>query len=460
MKGYAGYSFWLETSGDELTPRPPLEGSVDADVAVLGAGYTGLWTAYYLLRRDPGLKVIVLEREIAGFGASGRNGGWCIGLFPLSAQLLEQRFGRGAARELLLAMTATVDEVQRVAVEEGIDCHFRKGGVLRVARGTQELPAIEHAHAQLERLGLGDQLRLLDAAGVEDHVRIEGAAGGLYSPACAVLHPGRLVRGLARAAEHRGAVIYEQSPVVGYQAGSSPRLQTVAGEVRAPVLVLAGEAYLSELPGLRRQLIPIYSQIALTEPLSESQWREIGWSGHETVSSMRLSVDYLARTLDGRLVFGSRGSPYRFGSRIEDAQDRDPAVDRSIRRMVGEWFPTLRDVRFSHGWGGPIGVPRDWMTSVTFDRESGLASARGYGGRGVATANLAGRILADLICGERSPLTQLAVVGHRSPEWEPEPLRWLGVRYVQSALQRIDDRSARTGHPPSGTSLPERLAAH
>jgi glycine/D-amino acid oxidase-like deaminating enzyme len=460
VKGYAGYSFWLETSGDELTPRPPLEGSVDADVAVLGAGYTGLWTAYYLLRRDPGLKVVVLEREIAGFGASGRNGGWCIGLFPLSAQLLEQRFGREAARELLLAMTATVDEVQRVAVEEGIDCHFRKGGVLRVARGTQELPAIEHAHQQLERLGLGDQLRPLDAAGVEDHVRIEGAAGGLYSPACAVLHPARLVRGLARAAEHRGAVIYEQSPVVGYQAGSSPRLQTAAGEVRAPVLVLAGEAYLSQLPGLRRQLIPIYSQIALTEPISESQCREIGWSGHETVSSMRLSVDYLARTLDGRLVFGSRGSPYRFGSRIDDAQDRDPAVDRSIRRMVGEWFPTLRDVRFTHGWGGPIGVPRDWMTSVTFDRVSGLASARGYGGRGVATANLAGRILADLISGQRSPLTQLAVVGHRSPEWEPEPLRWLGVRYVQSALQRIDDRSARTGRPPSGASLPERLAAH
>jgi glycine/D-amino acid oxidase-like deaminating enzyme len=226
------------------------------------------------------------------------------------------------------------------------------------------------------------------------------------------------------------------------------------------VLVLAGEAYLSQLPRLRRQLIPIYSQIALTEPLSDASWAEIGWTDFETVSSMRLSVDYLARTHDGRLVFGSRGSPYRFASRIADAYDRHPVIDRAIRRMVAEWFPALRGVRFTHGWGGPIGVPRDWMASVSFDNASGVASARGYGGRGVATANLCGRVLTDLITGRESALTELALVGHRSPEWEPEPLRWLGVRYVQQALQRIDDRSARTGRAPSGGSLPERLASH
>jgi glycine/D-amino acid oxidase-like deaminating enzyme len=460
VKGYASYSFWLETSADDLTPRPPLEGSLDVDVAILGAGYTGLWTAYYLLRRDPSLRVAVLEREIAGFGASGRNGGWCIGLFPLSAQLLERRFGREAARELQLAMMATVDEVQRVTGEEGIDCHFRKGGVLRVARGAHELPAVEHTYAQLDRLGLADHFRMLDAAAVANRVRVAGAAGGLYSPDCAALHPGRLVRGLAHAVERRGGVIYEQTAVLDYQPGRPGRLATPRGEVRAPVLVLAGEAYLSQLPRLRRQLIPIYSQIALTEPLSDAQWAEIGWTGQETVSSMRLSVDYLARTQDGRLVFGSRGSPYRFASRIADAYDRHPVIDRAIRRMVGEWFPALRGVRFTHGWGGPIGVPRDWMTSVTFDRASGVASARGYGGRGVATANLAGRVLTDLITGRESSLTELALVGHRSPQWEPEPLRWLGVRYVQQALQRIDDRSARTGRAPSGGSLPERLAAH
>jgi glycine/D-amino acid oxidase-like deaminating enzyme len=224
--------------------------------------------------------------------------------------------------------------------------------------------------------------------------------------------------------------------------------------------VLAGEAYLSGLPGLRRQLLPVYSQIALTEPLSPARWEELGWTGDHTISSMRLSVDYLARTADGRLLFGSRGASYRYGSRIDGVSDRDPGIDRKLREMVAEWFPALRETPFSHGWGGPIGVPRDWMPTISYDMATGVASARGYTGRGVATANLAGRILAGLITGADSPLQRLVVVGHRSPDWEPEPMRWLGVRFVQHQLERIDQRSAASGRPPSGRSLAERLSSH
>jgi glycine/D-amino acid oxidase-like deaminating enzyme len=460
MNQYASLSFWLETCGDDLTPRATLDGSVDVDVAILGAGFTGLWTALYLLRRDPSLRVAVLESEVVGFGASGRNGGWCIGLFPLSAARLERRFGREATRALLLAMIDTVGEVERALVEERIDCQFRMGGVLRVARGPDQLAALESTYAEYERLGLAERYRLLEPAELTDYVRVTRAVRGLFSPDSAVLHPGRLVRGLARAVERRGGTIYERTEVTGLEPGASPRLLTRRGDVRARVLVLAGEAYLSRLPGLRRQLLPVYSQIALTEPLSPEQWAEIGWTGDHTISSMRLSVDYLARTADGRLLFGSRGSAYRFGSRINSRADRDGATDRRIRGLVSEWFPALRETGFSHGWGGPIGVPRDWMPTVSFDPATGVATARGYTGRGVATANLAGRILSGLITGADSPLNQLALVGHRSPEWEPEPIRWLGVRYVQRALERIDERAAATGQPPSGRSLAERLSSH
>ncbi|MDQ6915349.1 MAG: FAD-binding oxidoreductase, partial [Actinomycetota bacterium] len=335
-------SFWLESCGDDLTPRPALS-SADADVAILGAGYTGLWTAFYLLQREPSMRVALVEREIAGFGASGRNGGWCVGAFPLSAGEFERRFGREAARELALAMIETVDEVQRASASAGIDCQFSKGGVLRVAKGRHQLPALEHTYTQNSRLGLSSHFQRLSAASVAERVRVDGCVGGLFSPDAAMLHPGRLVRGLARAVERRGAVIYEQTEVTGYRDGGAAGrcLVTARGELRAPTLVLAGEAYLTELAPLHRQLIPVYSQIALSKPLSESQWAEIGWAGRETISSMRLSVDYAARTSDGRLVFGSRGARYRFGSRIDAGSDRDAGVDQAIRRLVISWFPSL-----------------------------------------------------------------------------------------------------------------------
>jgi glycine/D-amino acid oxidase-like deaminating enzyme len=459
-KDYATYSFWLETCGDDLTPRPSLAGPTTVDVAIVGAGYSGLWTAYYLLRRDPSLQIVILEREIAGFGASGRNGGWCSSGFPLSLDVLAARFGVEAARATQLALYEAVDEIGRVCQQEGIDAHFRKGGILRIARGPQQLPALKQSYATYQQLGLGDHYYLLDAHQTAARISVTKACGALFSPEGAVIHPGRLVRGLARVVERAGATIYEQTAVTAVQAGAVPTLHTTRGEVRAKTVVLAGEAYLTQLKPLHRQLIPIYSLIVLTAPLSAAQWAAIGWQGHECVSSMRYTVDYLSRTLDGRILFGSRGAPYHFGSRIDDAYDRHAPTHQRIKQLVREWFPQLAEVEFTHSWGGPVGMPRDWMPTVCYDRGRGLATARGYTGQGVATSNLAGRILADLILGIASPLTSLPLVGHRSPNWEPEPLRWLGVRYLQWAYQRIDQKAERTGKAPTGRSLAERLGRH
>lgn len=476
MDRYADVSFWLETAGD-LTPRPPLDGTTECDVAVLGAGYTGLWTAYYLLKRDPGLRVVIADGDIAGFGASGRNGAWCAPDLNISMERLARLHGEDAARRIQQATYHAVDEVGRVAAAEGIDAGFHKGGELIVARGRHQVPAIEASVREYERFGFGERYRLLDAAGVAEKVRIAGAVAGLWSDAAAIVHPGRLVRGLAALVERMGARIVERTPVTDYRAavgggvgggtasggrasGAPAALVTPRGEIRAPVVVLAGEAYLARLAKLHRQLVPIYSLIVLTEPIDDARWAEIGWAGREVVASARLSIDYLSRTADGRILFGGRGAPYRLGSPIKDAYDRHDPTHEMLRGFVRTWFPMLREVRFTHAWGGPLGMPRDWHPTFAFDPRSGIATARGYVGHGVSTANLAGRTLADLIGGERTALTELPLANHHSPNWEVEPLRWLGIRYTQGAMSRLDRHSEATGRPPTGRSLAERIASH
>ncbi|MEJ7842140.1 MAG: FAD-binding oxidoreductase [Rubrobacter sp.] len=459
-KDYRSYSFWLETAGEELAPRPPLTGPAEADVTILGAGFTGLWTAYYLLKREPSLRVVVLEAETAGFGASGRNGAWCNAAFPVTPGELARRFGDEAARDLLLEMRGAVGEVGRVSEAEGIDAQYFPGGQLRVARGSAQVPGIEASYESMRALGLEEDLRLLGAEETAKRVRITGAEGALYSPHCATIHPARLARGLARAVERLGGEIFEGTPVTDFETGSSPRLVTEAGDVRARTVVLAGEAYLARLRKLRRQVLPIYSLIVLTEPLSEELWAGIGWEGRECVASNRYTVDYLSRTLDGRILFGGRGAPYHYGSRIEDEYDLHDPTHELLRRTAREWFPVLENARFTHAWGGPLAMPRDWMPTMSYDPAEGVATARGYTGQGVATANLSGQTLSDLILGRDTNVTRLPTVNHKPRPWEPEPLRWLGARYVQRGLMRADDQAERTGKPPTGETLAERLGKH
>ncbi|MEA2683245.1 MAG: hypothetical protein QOK05_1573 [Chloroflexota bacterium] len=453
-------SYWLESAGS-LAPRAPLRESTRADVAILGAGLTGLWTAYELLRREPSLRVVVLEREIAGFGASGRNGGWCSSELNATMRLLRERFGPGPAVAVQREMYDTVDEVGRVCEDEGIDADYHKGGMLLVARGKQQVPALDAAEADYREVGLPEHYVRLDAEQLAQRVRVAGAEQALFSPHCAVVHPGRLVRGLARAVEKRGGVIHEQTDVVGYDAEhGGPRLRTAHGDVRAETIVLAGEAYLTQLPHLRRRLLPVYSLIVMTEPLPADAWAQVGWQNRECMASMRLTIDYLSRTSDGRVLFGGRGAPYNYGSGINSETEHHRRTHDALRRMLVEWFPAAAGAQVTHAWGGVLGVPRDVIPSFTYDRGKGLAMAAGYAGHGVATTNLAGRTLADLITGRDTPRTHLPLVNHRSPAWEPEPLRWLGVRAVQVGLARVDARAERTGRAPTGRTLAERLARH
>jgi glycine/D-amino acid oxidase-like deaminating enzyme len=458
MKDYSKFSFWMETSGDNLSPRPALANSCEADVAILGGGYSGLWTAYYLLRASPYLRVAILDREIVGFGASGRNGGWCSSRFPLTAGMLEKRFGTKAARALLLAMYTTVDEVGRVCEEEGIDARFYKGGILSLARGSHQLPLVQAAHAAYSRLGLAGHYQLLGAQETIERVNAANVCGAIFTPEGASLHPGKLVRGLARSVERRGAVIYEQTHVTDFRPGS---LITSSGEVRARrAILLAGEAYLTQFPRIHRSILPMYSLISLTEPLTSEQWARIGWEKRESLASNRYTVDYLTRTPDGRILFGSRGAPYVFGSKITDDQDLHERTHSKLHHTFVDWFPALSGIKFTHNWGGPVGMPRDWMPSVLFDPGSRIGKIYGYTGQGVATSNLFGRLMAGLITGRPSGLENLPVAQRQSPNWELEPLRWLVVRYMQTALQRIDESLERGQSRPWDSWLAEYLLRH
>jgi glycine/D-amino acid oxidase-like deaminating enzyme len=457
---YSSVSYWLETSGDDLTPRPPLDGSVDVDIAVLGAGYTGLWTAYSLLERDPSLRILIVEREIAGFGASGRNGAWCTSGFGAGPDLLTHQYGRDAARAVHDAMVATVDEIGRVVAAEGIDAHYQKDGELSLAIGAHQLPALDAVQRSYDRMGVPEFAHRLDEDAARERLAVAGVVGGIWFPATAAVHPGRLVRGLARVVERKGATIVERTAVTNVRTGARPALETDRGVVGARVVVLAGESYLSGLPGYRRAVLPIYSLIVMTEPLTDAQLAEIHWTHRAVVHSQALTVDYLSRTVDGRVLFGGRGAPYHFGSAIRPEFDQHAATHARLRRSIVEWFPSLAGVRTTHAWGGTVGVPRDWIPTMRYDRATGVATAHGYTGEGVAATNLGGRVLADLITQHDSELTRLPMVQHRSRPWEPEPFRFLAARYLQRASLNLDERAALTGRPLTGRSLTERLIGH
>ena len=443
MTGYAGLSLWHATAGDPLEPRPSLPGSTTTDVAVVGAGFTGLWTAYYLAEARPDLRVTVVEKEIAGFGASGRNGGWASALFPASLSALARMGSPETALAQHQAMRASIDEVIRVAAAEGIDADIAKGGTIVLARTGPQLARARAEVDEARSWGRGaDDVRLLDAAQARSILDAAGTLGATYTPDCAAIHPAKLVRGLARAVEARGVTIHERTPVTAIE---PHRVVTTRGTLTADVVVRATEGYTPSIRGLERAVVPVYSLIIATAPLPPAVWDAIGLARRETFSDHRNLIVYGQRTADDRLVFGGRGAPYHFRSRISPAHDRDERVFAGLYATLLEMFPVLAGTKVTHSWGGALGIPRDWCASVGLDRTTGLGWAGGYVGDGVTTTNLAARTLRDLVLGQQSALTDLPWVGHRSPRWEPEPMRWLGINAGLRTMTLADGEERLTG---------------
>ena len=440
---YPDSLWWSTLPGVEARPR--LAGDIDVDVAIVGAGYTGLWTAYYTLLNDPTLKVAVIERKVAGFGASGRNGGWCSALFPAALHRIARESSRDEAIRLQRTMNATVDEVARVIGAEGIDAGWKKGGTVIVARNELQRARAEADIADARDWGFGpEELELLDAAETQARIGIPDAIAGTWNAHCAAMNPARLVRGLAAAVERRGATIYENTPALAIAPGG---VRTAYGVVRAAKVIRATEGYTPDLPTGKREIVPVYSLMIATEPLSDEQLQSVGLEERPTFSEYRNMIIYGQRTADGRIAFGGRGAPYKFGSRTDASFDVDAKVHAWLERTLVELFPSLQGVGITHRWGGPLGIARDWWATVGLDPVTGLGWAGGYVGDGVGTANLAGRTLGDLITGRQTDLVTLPWVNRRSRRWEPEPLRWLGVNAGLQAMGWADPEERRSGRP-------------
>ncbi len=425
---------------DRYVSGAALAGDVEVDVAIVGAGFTGLWTALSLAQRDPALRIAVLERHAVGFGASGRNGGWCSALLTTSLTALAHDHGRDAAIAAQRAMHAAVDEVGHFAADAADDAGFHKGGTVTFARTPAQHARLAAELDEARAFGFGSpDVRWMTDDELTAVGRPHGTLAALTTPHCAALHPLRLVHAIAGAAVAAGVRLHTGTSVVAIEPG---RVTTPAGVVRAEVVVLATEAWTAQDPDRRRELIPVYSLMVGSEPLSATQWDAVGLADRPTFHDARHMIIYGQRTDDGRIAFGGRGAPYHFGSRIDPAHDTDAVVRDRLIATVRELYPALADVEFPYHWGGPLGVPRDWRPTVRFDRASGLAVAGGYVGDGVATTNVAGRTLADLITGCDSELTMLPWVGHDSPRWEREPWRWLGVNVGRIAAGRADAAEA------------------
>lgn len=447
-------SLWHDTmSDDEWGPaRPPLAGDTDVDVAIVGGGYTGLWTAYYLACLDPSLRVMVIEAEQVGFGASGRNGGWCSALLPMGLDTIASASSSGEAARFQRHMFETVAEVGRVVAAEGIQCDWAHGGTVSVARNAAQAERLRGHVEHLRHYGATeDDMTLLDAGETAARCATTDIVVGAFTPHCAAIQPARLVRGLGRAVERRGVVIHESTRVEEIR---PRRVVTSAGTVRAEVVVRATEAFTPGIKGLRRVVAPVYSLMIATEPLPDEVWSQIGLAGRETFHDERHLVIYGQRTADGRVAFGGRGAWYHWASRVHPSYDRNDRVHAMVHRTLLELFPALDTAAVTHRWGGPVAVPRDWWSRVQFDPASGLAAAGGYAGDGVGTSNLAGRTLADLITRADSDLVTLPWVNLPGRAWEPEPLRYVGINTLVQLPKGADRHEARRG-----TSSRWRIAA-
>ncbi|MCB1272998.1 MAG: FAD-dependent oxidoreductase [Leucobacter sp.] len=431
-------SHWWQQIGGVPEPRPQLPGDLQADVAIVGAGYTGLWSAYYLKRAKPELRVVVVEQRHAGYGASGRNGGWLTHDITGGREQYVESHGRDAAERFQRAMNETVDEVIRVAQAEGIDADIKKGGEFNVAYTPAQEKRLRASAAADAKWKYAD-VQVLEAAEAMAKINVTNTLAATWHPHAARIQPAKLARGLARACERAGVEIYEGTRVVEI---APHKLHTTHGTVTADFIVRATEGFTANLKGLHRLWLPMNSSLIATEPLAAEVWDELNWSQGEVLGDFAHVYMYAQRTADDRIAIGGRGVPYKYGSKT-DTDGRTPLVTVStLREILNRFFPATTGATIDHVWSGVLGVPRDWSATVGLDRATGIAWGGGYVGTGVTSTNLAGRTIADLILGNDTEITGLPWVGHRVRKWEPEPLRWIATKGLYAAYGMADRAEA------------------
>lgn len=430
--------YWLETS--RRLPNPTVKGHHHADVAIVGGGYTGLWTAYHLLTQDPSLAVVIVERDVIGYGASGRNGGFAMTLLDMGLHQLRANHGDENAKAAHEAVAQSVTEIGDTIAQHNIDCEWRHGGLMVVATNRGQLDRVEKDYEAAQALGLEGFVQL-SADEAQQRVNSPTYIGGMYETHCGVVHPAKLAHGLADTVTSLGAKIFEGTDILAIvEHGDKIRLSTPEGGITAEQVVLATNAWASETEWFKNKVVPLYTYVVMTEPLSDEQWASIGWDDHCGVEDKRNFVHYYRRTLDGRIVWGGSDGVIYYNGKIRPRHDRNRGVQQHLHETFRRTFPQLSNVRFTHHWGGPVGITADFLPIFGTLLSGRLHYGLGYNGHGVAPSHTGGKILRDRVLGVDSELTNLCFVDTAEPAFPPEPLRWIGAELTRRSMLRQDSQ--------------------
>ncbi|MFQ5477852.1 MAG: NAD(P)/FAD-dependent oxidoreductase [Candidatus Krumholzibacteriia bacterium] len=440
-------SYWL--SLDEYRPEPPLSEDITVDVAMIGGGFTSLWAAYLMLSENPGLRVALLEASAIGYGASGRNGGFAMTLVHRTLSHLADFVGDEEARKIYLAAEQAVEHLNATIEKESIACDVQANGLLTLSNGEPQDRIIENEVATAERLGMGSKIRYLDKEAARERIHSDKIRCGFREEACTLVNPARLARGLKKVVMDKGAIVYEGTPVGSWEERSDRVLVRVPGAtVTADRVLLAGNAYSTAWKPTRGSILPFYSYICLTRPLSDAEWRSVGWEGREGAEDRRVGLHYFRPTVDGRILWGGR-DPVFHPDGPKASYDRDERVFSRMRESFEWFFPQLGEVAFEHRWGGPVGVTGNFLPCVGWFGSGvrRVAYAYGYNGHGVAIANLAAHSVADMFADRKSEWTDLWFVGKPpvglGPRWLRDPL----VRAMVNAQIKADDEEREIKDP-------------
>lgn len=449
-------SMWLETAG-EYEPNPPLQGEASVDVAIIGGGFTGLTTAYELLRADPAIRVAVLEAREIGYGASGRNGSFAmtvVGLgFAGTALIKGKEFLRRAHRYMMRA----VDELDALVTRERLDCDMIRPGFLRVGTTPGYVKRLQSEVRLMNSLGF-DDIFWLERAEVNERVYSPLHLGAIWEPRLVLVHPMKLVRAEKELAVRNGATIYENSPVLRVQRGRQLRVETERGAVLADKVVFATNAYSHLFPELRRKQVPAFTHMMSTEPLSPVQLEEIGWQGREGLEDSRNLIHHYRLTADNRITMGGGPVGFTWGNSLHG--DDSPDAWRKVEERFRLTFPSLRDVRFSHRWGGPFSVTTDLTPSIGYIGDQRALYSLGCIGHGVSMTHLNAQTLRDMVLERKTDLLEGPFVRSRILPWPPEPLRTMAGYGMRSVLQLEDFiRERPMGRAGEAAAAPARPVA-
>jgi glycine/D-amino acid oxidase-like deaminating enzyme len=439
---YTTKSYWLGNSG-EYQESPPLAGDLKCDVAVVGGGFAGIATAYFLKKAEPSLRVAVLEGEVVGFGASGRNAGFAMTTFGLMMSLTKAFFGPDKTRQSHQYMERAVDLVGELVAEHHLDCNYERPGFLRVATTPAYIKRIQEEVKLVQSLGLKG-VEWIDERAVRERVNSPLYLGAWWEPRCALVNPAKLAREMKRVAVQFGAEVYERTPVTEIKREADAfKLKTANGTVTAGRLVLATNAYSLAIPQLRRKQVPAWTYIVLTEPLTQEQLAPIGWKGREGIEDYRNLVHYYRLTPDNRLLMGGSDVTVSFAGNMD--KDLNERTFEQLERDIVAFYPSLKGVKITHRWGGPVSVPLDMTPALGYLGDHRAVYSLGCMGHGVSLTHLNGQVLADLLLERKTQWTECFPVNRSIVPWPPEPLRLVGSHLILGYLHAEDAWCERKG---------------